>query len=69
VQQFFGRISATVEEGAKTVEYVAFSEETENITGVYFNQQQQAKANAQAYDMEARKKLWQLSEELTKAFI
>ncbi len=51
------------------VEYVAFDDETKNITGAYFNQLRQAKANAQAYDMEARKKLWQLSEELTKAFM
>lgn len=69
VQEFFGRTSSTVEEGAAAVEYVAFAEETKDVTGVYFNQQQPAKANAQAYDMEARKKLWQLSEELTKAFL
>jgi len=69
VQQFFGRTSSTVEEGAKVVEYVAFADETKDTTGVYFNQQQPAKANAQAYDIQARKKLWQLSEELTKAFV
>lgn len=69
VHQFFGRIAATVEEGANVVEYVAFDDETKDITGAYFNQLRQAKANAQAYDMEARKKLWQLSEELTKAFM
>ena len=69
VHDFFGRTTSTVEEGAKVVEYVAFAEETKNVTGAYFNQLQQAKANAQAYDGEARKKLWQLSEELTKAFV
>jgi NAD(P)-dependent dehydrogenase (short-subunit alcohol dehydrogenase family) len=69
VFDFFGRTASTVEEGADAVEYVAFSEETENVTGAYFNQKQQVRANAQAYDINARKKLWQLSEELTKAFL
>jgi NAD(P)-dependent dehydrogenase (short-subunit alcohol dehydrogenase family) len=69
VAEYFGKTMATVEEGAEAVEYLAFSEETEGINGAYFNQQKEAKANAQAYDAEARKKLWQLSEELTKAFL
>ncbi|HUC81950.1 MAG TPA: SDR family NAD(P)-dependent oxidoreductase [Flavisolibacter sp.] len=68
VAAFFGRTTSTVEEGADVVEYVAFSPETKDVTGAYFNQLQQAKANAQAYDAEARKKLWQLSEELVKDF-
>ena len=41
----------------------------EGITGIYFNQKIQARANAQAYDAEARKKLWQLSEDLTKEYL
>lgn len=69
VADFFGRTASTVEEGAAVVEYVAFASETENITGAYFNQMRQASANSQAYDVEARKKLWQLSEQLTKAFL
>ena len=54
---FFGKVSSTVEEGAMVVEYVAFSDETKDVTGAYFNQMNQAKANRQAYDVEARKKL------------
>lgn len=69
VHQFFGRVAATVEEGAKVVAHVAFDEEVKEVTGAYFNQMRQARANAQAYDLTARKKLWQSSEELTKAFI
>lgn len=68
VHDFFGRVSTSVDEGADVVEYVAASSETENVTGAYFNQKQQAKANNQAYDKAARKKLWQISENLTKAF-
>jgi NAD(P)-dependent dehydrogenase (short-subunit alcohol dehydrogenase family) len=69
VHQFFGRVTSNVEEGAKVVEYVAFEDETKNITGAYFNQMKQARANAQAYEVNARKKLWQLSDELSKAFM
>jgi NAD(P)-dependent dehydrogenase (short-subunit alcohol dehydrogenase family) len=68
VHDFFGKVSATVDEGADVVEYVATANDTEGITGAYFNQKWQARANTQAYDDAARKKLWQVSEELTKAF-
>jgi hypothetical protein len=34
-------------------------------TGVYFNQLAEAPANAQAYDEQARARLWELSEALT----
>jgi NAD(P)-dependent dehydrogenase (short-subunit alcohol dehydrogenase family) len=69
VHNFFGRTLSTVEEGADVVEYVAFSRETEGITGIFFNQKKQARANAQAYDVEARKKLWQISEELVNSYL
>jgi NAD(P)-dependent dehydrogenase (short-subunit alcohol dehydrogenase family) len=68
VHDFFGRVTSTIHEGADVVDYVAFSAETENITGAYFNQKREAKANAQAYDKDAREKLWQVSEELVKPF-
>jgi NAD(P)-dependent dehydrogenase (short-subunit alcohol dehydrogenase family) len=69
VYDFFGRTSSTVEEGADVVEYVAFSKETEGITGAYFNQKKPANPNAQAYDAAARKKLWQISEELVNGYL
>jgi NAD(P)-dependent dehydrogenase (short-subunit alcohol dehydrogenase family) len=68
VHQFFGRTSSSVEEGAKVVQYVAFSPETEEITGAYFHQFNKAKAASQAYDETARKKLWAISEEVTKKY-
>lgn len=64
VHQYFGYTTSSVEDGANVVEYVATAEETENITGAYFNQMKQARAKSQAYDPEARKKLWQVSEKL-----
>lgn len=69
VFDFFGYTSSTVEDGAKVVEHVAFSTETENITGTYFDRMKIAKANQQAYDVEARKKLREISEDLVEDFV
>lgn len=69
VHRFFGRVSSTVDEGADAVIQLAFAEETAGITGAYFNQLTEARANTQAYDEETRKKLWQASEDLTKAYL
>jgi hypothetical protein len=38
-------------------------------TGFYFNEKKEARAGSQAYDREARKRLWRLSEELTAPFL
>jgi NAD(P)-dependent dehydrogenase (short-subunit alcohol dehydrogenase family) len=69
VFDFFGYTSSTVEDGAKVVEHVAFSTETENISGAYFNRMKTAKANQQAYNVDARKTLWNISEHLVQQFI
>lgn len=66
VYDYFGYTSGTIEEGAKVVEYVAVSPETKNVSGAYFNQMKEAQANSQAYDTEARRRLWELSEGLAK---
>ena len=56
---------STVEEGAESVMQLAVSPEVKGVTGVYFNQLNEAPANAQAYDAAARARLWALSEALT----
>jgi NAD(P)-dependent dehydrogenase (short-subunit alcohol dehydrogenase family) len=56
---------STVEEGAESVMQLAVSPDVDGVTGVYYNQLNQAQANAQAYDAAARARLWALSEELT----
>ncbi len=66
VLEYFGRSMTTVEEGAEALEYLAVSPEITNVTGTYFEGKRQAKANPQAYDSEARKKLKDLSEKLIK---
>ncbi len=53
------------ETGADAEVYFAVSPEVEGITGKYFNVKTEAKANAQAYDRQARKKLREIAEKLT----
>src|SRR5829696_2415068 len=64
VQSAFGYTLSTVEEGAQTVVRLAVSQEVNRVTGRYFDGQQEARANRQAYDPKARDRLWVLSEEL-----
>lgn len=56
---------STVEEGAEATMQLAVSPALAGRTGLYFNGLNEAKANAQAYDVEARAKLRALSFELT----
>jgi NAD(P)-dependent dehydrogenase (short-subunit alcohol dehydrogenase family) len=63
---YFGGPMTTVEEGAHAVEYLATSSELDSVTGEYFDEEQRARANPQAYDKEARWRLRMLSEQLTR---
>ena len=56
---------STVEEGARAILNLATSPAVEGQTGLYFNGQHEAKAQAQAYDLDARRQLQALSLELT----
>lgn len=56
---------STVEEGAEAVMQLAVLPELAERTGVYFNRLEEGRAHEQAYDEEARAKLWALSMELT----
>jgi NAD(P)-dependent dehydrogenase (short-subunit alcohol dehydrogenase family) len=64
IHDTFGYTMSTVEEGAEAVVRLAASPELEGVTGRYFDGTREARANRQAYDVEARQKLWALSEEL-----
>jgi NAD(P)-dependent dehydrogenase (short-subunit alcohol dehydrogenase family) len=57
------------ESGAAAVVYLASSENLEGITGKYFNVTAEAKANPQAYDEEARKRLRELTLHLLREFL
>jgi NAD(P)-dependent dehydrogenase (short-subunit alcohol dehydrogenase family) len=56
---------STVEEGAEAILNLAISPALEGRSGLYFNGLEEARANAQAYDLAAREKLRALSFELT----
>jgi len=61
---FSGPVS-TVEEGAEAVLYVATSPDLDGVTGEYFDGKRRARAHAQAYEAQARRRLRTLSEALT----
>ena len=65
VHDTFGYTMSTVEEGTEAVVRLAASPEVEGVTGSYFDGTREARANRQAYDEGARKRLWALSEELS----
>lgn len=67
VKEYFGRTMDTLEDGAASVIHLATDPALDGVTGKYFDHQQEAQANPQAYDPEVRQRLWQFSTELTDA--
>jgi hypothetical protein len=65
VFETFGSASSSVREGTDATVRLAIFPELEGITGRYFDGQREARADEQAYDLEARARLRRLSEELT----
>jgi NAD(P)-dependent dehydrogenase (short-subunit alcohol dehydrogenase family) len=65
VRETFGRAMSSVEEGAEALERLILDPGLEGVTGRYFDGQRESRANAQAYDPEARARLWELSARLT----
>jgi NAD(P)-dependent dehydrogenase (short-subunit alcohol dehydrogenase family) len=55
----------SLEAGVAATVRLAADPELEGVTGRYFNRTTEARADAQAYDPDARRRLWELSEELT----
>ncbi len=64
VQSTFGYNMSTVEEGTEAVVRLVVSPEVDRVTGSYFDGKREACANRQAYDAQARDRLWVLSEQL-----
>jgi NAD(P)-dependent dehydrogenase (short-subunit alcohol dehydrogenase family) len=60
----FGEPLTTVEQGADAIMKLAASPDLEGRSGLFFNSQNEAKANEQAYDADARRRLGTLSREL-----
>jgi NAD(P)-dependent dehydrogenase (short-subunit alcohol dehydrogenase family) len=61
------RPTSSVSEGLEATLRLATDDDVEGITGEYFNGTEAARADPQAYDPEARRRLWELSAELTGA--
>jgi len=56
----------TPEKGAETTIYLAISKEVEGISGKYFYKQKEILSSKRSYNKEDAKKLWELSEKMTK---
>ncbi len=65
VRQAGVRPSSTVEEGAAAILQLALSPALEGRSGLYFNGMREARADGQAYDEKARRRLKAVSLELT----
>lgn len=63
--EYFGRAMSSVEDGADAVARLAVAPELEGVSGEYFDGTRRARADEQAYDPEARRRLRELAERLT----
>jgi NAD(P)-dependent dehydrogenase (short-subunit alcohol dehydrogenase family) len=64
VRESFGEPLSRVEEGIEATVFVATSPDLDGVTGRYFDGMREARADSQAYDGDARRRLWNLSETL-----
>jgi NAD(P)-dependent dehydrogenase (short-subunit alcohol dehydrogenase family) len=64
VRNSFGTVMSTVEEGRDATLRLASSSDVEGVTGRYFDGLRESTADGQAYDADARRRLWELSEKL-----
>jgi NAD(P)-dependent dehydrogenase (short-subunit alcohol dehydrogenase family) len=62
-----GHSADPLEEGVDATVRLAVSPDLEGVTGRFYDRQRESHADGQAYDLEARRRLWQLSLELTGA--
>ena len=65
LRQGFGPIGQSIDVGAQNILYIATSPKLDGITGKYYKNGVAQKSSKVTYDFEARKKLWERSEELT----
>ncbi|QYR22562.1 SDR family oxidoreductase [Paenibacillus sp. sptzw28] len=55
----------TVQSGSDAIIHLALSSELEGVTGKYFDQKRESRADSQVYDSMFRDRLWELSDNLT----
>jgi NAD(P)-dependent dehydrogenase (short-subunit alcohol dehydrogenase family) len=61
VREGFGRVLSSVEEGVRALVRLVASPELDGVSGRYFDGLEESTADEQAYDPEARRRLWELS--------
>ncbi|GAC1468564.1 MAG: SDR family oxidoreductase [Isosphaeraceae bacterium] len=66
MKQASNLMAISPQEGARTTVYLATSPEVEGITGKYFDKCKQAQSSPASLDVAASRRLWQLSEEMTR---
>jgi NAD(P)-dependent dehydrogenase (short-subunit alcohol dehydrogenase family) len=64
VRQSFGRAMSTVDDGVGPVVRLATGDDVEGVTGRFYDQTRESQAHEQAYDSDARARLWEFSAEL-----
>jgi NAD(P)-dependent dehydrogenase (short-subunit alcohol dehydrogenase family) len=64
VYEMFGGAATSTQQGADATEYLAVSEEVEGVSGHYFDGKREVRAHDQAYDPQARARLWEVSRQL-----
>jgi NAD(P)-dependent dehydrogenase (short-subunit alcohol dehydrogenase family) len=65
VLEQYGNPIDTLAAGVEATARLAISPELEGVSGCFFDRRQEAVADPQAYDAEARSRLWELSTELS----
>jgi NAD(P)-dependent dehydrogenase (short-subunit alcohol dehydrogenase family) len=61
----FGYAMSTIEDGVEATLRLVVAPELDGISGRYFDRLDESRANPQAYDADARRRLWRLSAALT----
>lgn len=64
VLESMGRTVDTLEQGVAATLRLVIDPELDGVSGVYFDGVNEAAADPQAYDPQARRRLWELSERL-----
>ncbi len=65
LNKLFEWVTGSVKDGAKTIVYLATSDEVQSVSGKYFVDCKPKLSGRRAYDQKAQRQLWQLSEQLT----
>jgi hypothetical protein len=65
VREGGGPVMSTVEEGAEAVLRLVCDPALDGVSGRFYDGTREARAHDQAYDADARRRLWELSERWT----